>query len=57
MWGIKNIRIVDFMCENGIYPEYESMGVSFFKTSNSFRTLLDRYFIINTCIPNKVGSC
>lgn len=55
MWGVKNIHLVDFLCENGIYPEYESLGVSFFKASNTFRTLLDRYFIQHTCIPNRLG--
>lgn len=55
MWGIKNIRLVDYLCENGIYPEYESIGVTFFKTSDKFRELLDRYFIQYTCIPNRLG--
>lgn len=56
MWGIKSIYLVDFLCENGLYPEYESLGVTFFKTSNKLRELMDRYFIQHTCIPNKVGS-
>lgn len=55
MWGIKSIYLVDFLCENGLYPEYESLGVTFFKTSNKLRELMDRYFILHTCIPNRVG--
>lgn len=55
MWGVKNTRLVDYLCENGIYPEYESLGVTFFKTNCKFRELLDNYFIKYTCIPNRVG--
>lgn len=53
MWGIKNIRLVDYLCENGVYPEYESFGITFFQTSKKLRDLMDSYFIRYTCIPNK----
>lgn len=56
MWGIKNIRLVDYMCINGVFPEYERYGVTFFKTNEKFRTLLDRYYIEYTLIPNRLGS-
>jgi hypothetical protein len=56
MWGIKNIRLVDYMCINGVFPEYERYGITFFKTSEKFRTLLDRYYIEYTLMPNRLGS-
>lgn len=55
MWGIKNIRLVDFLCENGLYPECERWGVTFFKTSDKLRDLMDSYFIRYTCVPNRLG--
>ena len=53
MWGIKNVRLVDYLCENGVFPECERWGVSFFKTTDKMRELMDSYFIRYTCIPNK----
>lgn len=53
MWAIKNINQIDFLWENGIKPIYERYGVAYYKTSKQLHTLLDRYFIKYSCIPNK----
>ena len=53
MRAIKSYRQVDFLWENGIKPLYERFGVAYYKTSKQLNLLLDRYFIIHSCIPNK----
>ena len=53
MWGIKSINQVDFLWENGIKPLYERYGVAYYKSSKQLHLLLDRYFIIHSCIPNR----
>lgn len=52
MWEIKNIRQIDYLCENGIKPLYEMNGVAYFKICRLLHSLLDRYYIEYTCIPN-----
>lgn len=53
MYAIKNIKQIDFLWENGLKPLYERGEVAYYKTNKQLRFLLDRYFIINSCIPNK----
>ena len=53
MWAIKNIKQIDFLWENGLQPLYESCGVAYYKSGKQLRLLLDRYFIIHSCIPNR----
>lgn len=53
MRAIKNIKQVDYLWENGIKPLYERYGVAYYKTSKQLHNLLDRYYIIHSCIPNK----
>lgn len=53
MWAIKNIKQVDFLWENGLKPLYENGGVAYYQTGKQLRSLLDRYFIIHSCIPNR----
>lgn len=53
MWAIKNINQIDYLWENGLKPLYEYGGVAYYKTSKQLRLLLDRYFIIHSCIPNR----
>ena len=55
MWGIKSVNLVDYLCSNGIFPEYDRYGVTFFKRSDKFIELLEQYYIKTVCIPNKVG--
>lgn len=55
MWGVKSIKLVDYLCSNGVFPEYESLGVTFFKTTAKFRELKDKYYLEIVCIPNRVG--
>ena len=55
MWGIKSIKLVDYLCSNGVFPEYESLGVTFFKATAKFRELKDKFYLESVCIPNKVG--
>lgn len=53
MWAIKNIGLIDYLWDNGIKPEYERYELSFFRTSEKLRNLIDRYFIETVCIPNR----
>lgn len=53
MWAIKSIKQIDFLWINGIKPLYERCGVAYYKRSKQLLSLLDRYFIINSCIPNR----
>lgn len=55
MHCIKSIRIIDFLEENGCYPVYEDCGHAFYRTSARLSELLDRYYIIYYCIPNRRG--
>lgn len=45
MWCIKSIKLNDFLMENGIYPEYENSGLSFYHNSARLRSLLDDYAV------------
>jgi hypothetical protein len=42
---IKSIKLNDFLMENGIYPEYENSGLSFYRDSVKLFNLLDDYAI------------
>ena len=53
MWAIKNIKQIDFLWDNGIKPQYERFGVAYYKRSRQLLSLMDRYFIIHSCIPNR----
>lgn len=53
MRAIKNIHIVDYLWLNGIKPAYERYGVSYYKCSKKLNSIMDRYYIEFTCIPNK----
>ena len=55
VWCIKSIRINDFLMENGLYPEYEECGLSFYRKSALLRALLDEY-AIRSAFYNK-GVC
>lgn len=56
MRAIKNIQIIDFLWIEGLKPLYELNGVAYYECSKLLLSLLDRYFIIHSCIPNKVGA-
>lgn len=45
MWCIKSNKLNDFLMENGVYPEYERIGLSFYKVSDNLRYLLEEYAI------------
>ena len=53
MWAIKSVKQIDFLWENGLKPLYELNGVAYYKSNKQLHLLLDRYFIINSCIPNR----
>jgi hypothetical protein len=53
MRAIKNINQIDFLWDNGVKPLYERFGVAYYKSNKELRLLLDRYFIIHSCIPNR----
>ena len=53
MWAIKNYKQIDFLWENGLKPLYEKNGAAYYKTSKQLHLLMDRYFIIYSCIPNR----
>lgn len=53
MWAIKSIKQIDYLWENGLKPLYEKNGVAYYKSSERLHSLLDRYYIQFTLIPNK----
>lgn len=55
MYCIKSNSMIDFLWESGCYPDYEEFGYAFYRTGTKLRELLDRYYIIHECIPNKLG--
>ena len=55
MWCIKSIHINDYLMLNGIYPEYEECGLSFYRKSERLRALLEEY-AIRSAFYNK-GVC
>lgn len=56
MRAIKNTRIVDYLWMNGIKPVYERYGVSYYKCSKKLNSIMDRYYIEYTLLPNRLGS-
>jgi hypothetical protein len=53
MWCIKNIKLIDFLYENGLQPLYERYGAAYYVSNEKLHRLLDRYTIIHICIPNR----
>lgn len=53
MWMIKSNKQIDFLWENNIKPLYEFYGFAFYENTKELHSMLDRYFIIHSCIPNR----
>jgi len=53
MFGVKNIRLVDYLAEKGIYPVYDDLGVTFYWRTQRLFDAVESYFIKTVCIPNK----
>ena len=53
MYYTNNIKQIDYLAANGVEPEYQSFGYSFFRREPLLKELLDRYYIMNVCIPNR----
>lgn len=55
MKKIRNTHINNFLEEYGCYPEYEDVcGACYYKPTRKFFSLLDKYFIRYTAIPNRL---
>lgn len=52
MWMIRSKNKIDFLWENGLKPEYEISGVAYYYNNRRLHSLLDRYYIQYTLIPN-----
>lgn len=50
---VKSERLIDFLCLNKIYPDYEAFGLAHFPKSERLIDLIDKYTIEYCCIPNK----
>lgn len=55
MYQTNNIKQIDYLAANGVEPEYQSFGYSFFRRDPILKELLDRYYIMNVCLPNRLG--
>ena len=55
MYQTDNIAQIDYLAANGVEPEYQSCGYSFFGNGPRLKELLDRYYIMYACIPNRLG--
>lgn len=55
MYYTNNIKQIDYLAANGVEPEYQSFGYSFFRREPILKELLDRYYIMNVCLPNRLG--
>ena len=55
MYRTCNIFQIDYLATYGIEPEYSSFGYSFFRRSARLKELLDRYYIMYSCLPNRLG--
>ena len=55
MYQTNNFKQIDYLVANGVEPEYQLFGYSFFRRGPRLKELLDRYYIMYACIPNKVG--
>lgn len=56
MIATKNIRLIDFLWENGILPDKELFNMAYYTVSEKLLDMMDRYYIQNVCIPNKGGN-
>lgn len=55
MRKINNVRLQDFLYENGIEPvEEDDLGAAYYKESAQFLSLLDKYYIRFKIFPNKL---
>lgn len=55
MYYTNNFKQINYLAANGVEPEYHSFGYSFFRRSARLDELLDRYYIMNVCLPNRLG--
>lgn len=55
MWIIKNNKQIDFLWENNIIPRFEICGLAIYDNTKELHSALERYFIIHTCFPNRIG--
>ena len=55
MYQTNNIKQIDYLAANGVEPEYSAFGYSFFRRSARLKELLDRYYIMYSCLPNRLG--
>ena len=55
MWVIRNVKIIDFLWERGLFPVFETGNAAFYYSSYDLHQLLEKYYIHNYCIPNKQG--
>lgn len=56
MIATKNIRLIDFLWENGIFPDKELFNMAYYTVSEKLLDMMDRYYIKTVCIPNKGGN-
>lgn len=55
MYQTNNIKQIDYLAANGVEPEYQLFGYSFFRRGPRLKDLLDRYYIMYACLPNRLG--
>lgn len=55
MYKTNNFKQIDYLAANGVEPVYQSFGYSFFRNGPRLKELLDRYYIMKVCIPNRLG--
>lgn len=53
MFRTKNIRLKDFLGDNGVYPHHSKYEFSYYTKNKKLDELLLRFEIMYSCIPNK----
>ena len=50
---VRNKRIQDYLGEYGVFPKFTDGEDAYYSKCPFLFELLDKYFIENTCLPNK----
>lgn len=55
MFYVHEVRLINFLWERGITPDYEIGNTALYRRTKRLNELLDKYYIRYVCIPNKWG--
>jgi hypothetical protein len=52
MW-IRSERLINYLIDNGVFPVVQTREEALFIKDVALEGLLDKYTIINDCVPNR----